>query len=104
MVSTDWKHWSLLTSASTTSGQSKRWCSSLFFLLEYTTLSVIYFRIVDDRVFDNLKWLVTLKLNDNNICKIASQAFKVIYQIKIDIGVVGSQFTNDLYKRLKELG
>jgi hypothetical protein len=32
---------------------------------------------VDDRVFDNLKWLVTLKLNDNNICKIASQAFKV---------------------------
>ncbi len=54
-------------------------------------------------MFDNLKWLVTLKLNDNNICKIASQAFKVIYFIKIDIGV-GSQFTNDFYKRLKELG
>jgi hypothetical protein len=53
---------------------------------------------VDDRVFDNLKWLVTLKLNDNNICKIASHAFKVTYQYKIDIGVGGSQFTNHLYK------
>ena len=38
-------------------------------------------RIIDDRAFEELKWLNNLRLNDNNICKIEKHAFKVRIEI-----------------------